>query len=81
MSQCSENRDDALRIQTGICGVIAKKQFTQTEPASTAFENIKALSRLLVRIPAANPYVVLFARSIASSNVLNFRMDCTGPKI
>lgn len=32
-------------------------------------------------IPAANPYVVLFARSIASSNVLNFKMDCTGPKI
>lgn len=72
---------DVLRIRTGACGVIAKKQFTHTEPASTACENTIALSRFLVRMPAANPYVVSLARAIASSKVLNFSIDCTGPKI
>lgn len=68
-------RQCGKRLQTGAWHVTAKKQFTQTDPASTACANTSALSTFLVKIPAANPYVVLLARSMTSSNVLNFKID------
>jgi hypothetical protein len=34
-----------------------------------------------VQTPAPRPYIVLLARSITSSSVLNFIIDITGPKI
>lgn len=70
-----------MTIVTGVCGVTASKQLIQTEPASTARAKVSAASIFLVKIPAAKPYVVLLARSMTSSSVLNFRIDCTGPKI
>lgn len=53
----------------------------QTDPASTSLANLKAASIFFVIIPAAKPYLLLLARSITSSNVLNFKIVWTGPKI
>lgn len=46
---------DKKRKQTGVCGVTASKQLTQTDPASTARANVKAQSIFLVKIPEAKP--------------------------
>jgi len=43
----------------------------QTEPALILSMYFIAISIFLVNIPAANPYLVLLARFITSSNVLN----------
>ena len=47
----------------------------QTLPALTLFANVMARSMFLVKTDAARPYVVAFAFSIASSIVLNLKID------
>lgn len=60
--------------------IVAKTTY-QTVPAWTSCANLSALLMSLVIIPAAKPYVVLLALSIASSIVENLISCWTGPKI
>ena len=53
----------------------------QTDPAFTSCAYFIALFKSLVIMPEASPYSVSFDLFIASSNVLNFNIDWTGPKI
>ena len=50
-------------------------------PALSDWATTWALSKLVVNIEAASPYVELLALSTTSSTVLNFSICCTGPNI